>query len=308
MTPATISATSIGGRALAALDRPVAGRVAAVFRSTFYVQAGSALMCLGSCDMPAGPLNIVTAAPAAEDCAARGLREHLAVAVSRDEIRVDGVCRVDLSGASTWQPAVLGVPPAPERMAQGLVCLRRAAAGRLPEEGLGRFLDAAYVPDRMHYVSRAAEAALGSAGEWVRKAVAEGTDGDIAKARWPHRLVGLGPGLTPSGDDFLGGMMIALAALGAEVPSRALWSAIHWYAADATNPISLAHMQAAADGVGSEGVHRAIAEIAAGNDGDMDEAMSGIERIGHSSGWDILTGIVTTFDAWLAVGTCATTG
>ena len=31
---------------------------------------------------------------------------------------------------------------------------------------------------------------------------------------WVSRLVGLGPGLTPSGDDFLGGMMIALGLLG----------------------------------------------------------------------------------------------
>ena len=303
MTPAAISATSIGGQALAALDEPTTGRIAAVFRSTFYVEAGSALMCLGARDMPAGPLNIVTTAPAAVDWAARGLREHSAVAVSRDEIHVDGNCRVDLSGASAWQPSAIRTPPDPERMARGLVRLKQAAAGRLPDAGLGRFLDAAYVPDRMHYVCRAAEASLRSAGEWVRRVVAEGSDGEVSKARWPHRLVGLGPGLTPSGDDFLGGMMIALAVLGADVPRRALWSAVHWYAADATNPISLAHMRAAADGVGSEGVHRAIAEIAAGNDGNMDEAIAAAERIGHSSGWDILTGIVITFDAWLDVPT-----
>jgi hypothetical protein len=33
------------------------------------------------------------------------------------------------------------------------------------------------------------------------------------------------------------------------------------------------------------------------------ESIDGIAAIGHSSGWDIMTGVITTLEAWLNVQT-----
>ena len=114
---------------------------------------------------------------------------------------------------------------------------------------------------------------------------------------WAKKLVGLGHGLTPSGDDFLGGAMIALHAIGKGEICSLLWSKIGSYVAASTNSISLAHLRAASDGMGSDWIHRALSTIASGDVYAMDEPIAGIGRIGYSSGWDIVSGSIAVLDS-----------
>ncbi len=60
---------------------------------------------------------------------------------------------------------------------------------------------------------------------------------------------------------------------------------------------------AASEGLGSAGIHRALAAIMEGRPEAVGKALAGIDGIGHSSGWDAMAGIVTTFDAWLSAHT-----
>ncbi len=108
---------------------------------------------------------------------------------------------------------------------------------------------------------------------------------------WAETQIGRGPGLTPSGDDQIGGVLLAMHAIGQVREARRLWKAIRPRALTHTNEISLALLDAAARGLGGEAIHRAINAIFSGGAG-LTSALAEVDRIGHSSGRDTLAGVV----------------
>ena len=96
-------------------------------------------------------------------------------------------------------------------------------------------------------------------------------------------LIGLGPGLTPAGDDFVGGAMIALRAFseGALADRIAAWALP--LAAERTSRISRAHLECAAQGEGHEALHDWLNGF---REGDYRR----LGRIGHTSGLDAAAG------------------
>jgi len=121
-----------------------------------------------------------------------------------------------------------------------------------------------------------------------------------------ERLMGLGPGLTPSGDDMLAGLLMALRHLGTACGAdRAVWLA-DWLAAtvvfDAhtrTTPISATLLHCAADGHGCAealAVLRGLAGLQ-----PLEIAVQRLLLIGHTSGADLAWGIRTGLSAVLAL-------
>ena len=75
-------------------------------------------------------------------------------------------------------------------------------------------------------------------------------------------LLGLGLGLTPSGDDYLGGLLVALSPVGRSGVQDHLWQAFaSGSRLTATTAISRAHLAAAAEGLGSAALHHALGAI-----------------------------------------------
>ncbi|MFF3668965.1 DUF2877 domain-containing protein [Microtetraspora malaysiensis] len=121
-----------------------------------------------------------------------------------------------------------------------------------------------------------------------------------------ERLLGLGPGLTPSGDDMLCGLLVALRHLGlAAGAPRAIWladwlaAAVTYDARTRTTPISATLLHCAARGqAGSEvlGVLRAIA-----GHQPLDPAAHRLLSLGHTSGADLAWGIRAGLAAVLAL-------
>ncbi|MDP9866718.1 MULTISPECIES: DUF2877 domain-containing protein [Streptosporangium] len=111
-----------------------------------------------------------------------------------------------------------------------------------------------------------------------------------------EQLVGLGPGLTPSGDDMLAGVLVALRHLGtAAGAGRAVWLA-DWLAAavtfDArgrTTPISAALLHCAARGQAS-GEVLAVLRGLAGRQA-LEPALQRLLQLGHTSGADLAWGL-----------------
>ncbi|WP_433240419.1 DUF2877 domain-containing protein [Streptosporangium sp. CA-135522] len=111
-----------------------------------------------------------------------------------------------------------------------------------------------------------------------------------------EQLVGLGPGLTPSGDDMLAGTLVALRHLGAAAGvERAVWLA-DWLAAavtfDArgrTTPISATLLHCAARGEAS-GEVLAVLRGLAGRQA-LEPALHRLLRLGHTSGADLAWGL-----------------
>jgi hypothetical protein len=106
----------------------------------------------------------------------------------------------------------------------------------------------------------------------------------ISGSGLPHdSLIGLGPGLTPAGDDFVGGAMIALRAFGepALADRVAAWALP--LAERNTGKISRAHLRCAAAGEGHEALHDLLGSF-------EEKHLDRLARIGHTSGLDAAAG------------------
>ena len=112
-------------------------------------------------------------------------------------------------------------------------------------------------------------------------------------------LVGLGPGLTPSGDDFLGGLLFSIFSLKSAYPEIFPWNQegvldfIGW-AKSQTHPISHAFLSDFASGHAPDPLHKLMNALIQGC--AFEEAISMAVpclRFGHSSGWDVLAGLLT---------------
>ena len=287
-----------GSAASRVLARARKGTVAAVFKSAFYLETDAGWLCIGGAALAPSSLNLVMNAPAGVDWSASGVQRDAAVRLSENVIRIGNRFSFDVSDVTEWFP-----DPLPEEwdvidLERGLQTLRELAIHRIPEQGLGRFV----IPDveaaGEGTLVRAAQLPIAEARRWLTSAVG-GIATNLSDSAWIDRLVGLGPGLTPSGDDFVAGMMIALHALGETEVCRRLWAQSQPYVEAATNPISYAHLHAASHGEGSEATHRILNAIVAGSPFAIREHLNGIDRIGHSSGWDGLAGLVLVLDGWL---------
>lgn len=178
--------------------------------------------------------------------------------------------RLSVEVGALWTP-----PLAPPHASPDLAALQAAARGRLPAEGLG-----CLVLEQHNGLSGHAQPGLEALERWlVGNALADEA----------AMLIGLGPGLTPSGDDFLGGVMLALHHVHRDTQARALWRWLEPRLAR-TSAISAAHLAAAAAGEGHEAMHEALAHLFQRRPG-WPATLERLAAIGHCSGWDALAGM-----------------
>ena len=122
------------------------------------------------------------------------------------------------------------------------------------------------------------------------------------------RIIGLGPGLTPAGDDFMGGLLFAIHQLRRAYPGWIQWgiagrNAFLKRAQTSTNQISYTILRDAAHGHGPEPVHGLVWALLHGE--TQSRTRSNAEKvvtIGHTSGWDMLAGVVTGMSQVFAQG------
>jgi len=108
------------------------------------------------------------------------------------------------------------------------------------------------------------------------------------------RLIGLGPGLTPSGDDFIVGVMLALryckyVSLLDVLVSLILSEEVQCL----TNKISYAYLKAAALGHVSSILYAAAHDFCVHSD-QLSSSLGRLSSLGHSSGWDAFSGFAIT--------------
>lgn len=125
-----------------------------------------------------------------------------------------------------------------------------------------------------------------------------------------ERIVGLGPGLTPSGDDVLAGMLLALRLLGGAVPggAPAVWLA-DWISAAVTHDATLRTTSlsatllrcAAAGQAGAETA--AVLRAVAGHGIPPAVATTRLLACGHTSGADLMWGLLAGCRAVLNLAT-----
>ena len=277
------------------------GRVAALFNSSFYIETEAGFVCIGNEDLGASPLNLVTMAPAGTNWPASGLRLNEKVSVGAGTLRVGNRLSFLMSDTCTWSPGGVSGWNIID-LERGIKSFREASARLVAADGLGSFLIPGFQPSHEHRVCTAAKRPMDELRLWLIAAVRNPDKRIKLDTKSVQPLIGLGPGLTPSGDDFIGGMMIALHALGETGLCRHLSECVLRGAENASNPISCAHLEAASHGEGSAGIHRALGAILKGCPASIENCLSGIDCIGHTSGWDIMAGVIIALEAWLQAG------
>lgn len=122
-----------------------------------------------------------------------------------------------------------------------------------------------------------------------------------------EQLVGLGPGLTPSGDDVLAGLLVTLRHLGAATGVERAVRLAGWLAATVTfdartrtTPISATLLHCAARGQASPEVIDVLRALAGRQ--ALRPALCRLHALGHTSGSDLAQGVGIGVETVLALG------
>lgn len=294
-------ASLIGPVAKAALQRSGMATTMACFDRSFYLRTDDHIICVADESLYCGPLNLMVRW---HEMRPNGVSSSLAVgqrwALENDRLSLIGGSKVDidLRAARLWKLVEPRWLLDQGKITDGLGRLVELLAPLGQQDGLlALILD----PNRgpRNPVEQAAAALLRSLSH---DSIGWFLNGDLSILSSLHDLLGLGPGLTPSGDDIIAGMLIASHYLGRGDAAMDLWHRLEQTARRRTTPISVAHLSAAAAGMGAAPFHRLLEALAKNQDAAMSEALDAVAKIGHCSGYDAVGGLVLLLRAMVAAG------
>ena len=279
--------TEVGLLARPVLESGNSGVVIAAFQRCFYAAFGDQLICAGSHMLGSGPLHVLC--DRWQDVLV-GVGQP--VEIDGTALRLDGAVLADFEIAPTWRP-----DPAPGWSLASLAVGLRAtdAIWRLTFGGEVLVSDGQSLSSGPSHLMVAARPAVDALARVVGCGIRDTTP-DAADGAEVMGLIGLGPGLTPSGDDFLVGGLVALGALGLPQVRDAVWRLCQPHL-DRTNTISRAHLEAAARGYGAAVLHGAIHATIAGRVAELDRMLAAVSDVGETSGRDAFTGALVILQA-----------
>lgn len=269
-----------------------------MFRRSLYVRFGDAVICVGALSLGRGPLNVLCALPDRVVWPNYGIAAGGPVTWADEDLALGSELRIALKGATRWE-AASALP--------FLVADLRSGLLRLAEEveqcdagGLGALIpflcrresagDGNDGPDEL--LLRAALPPIMMLSRWLSSALA----GSLDRPPDCSPLIGLGPGLTPSGDDFLCGAMATLYHLGEHKLAHQLAAEV-LPRAEQTGIISRSFLRCAAEGQLSGVFFNVLQNPLSGGNHKLSVALNRVHTIGHTSGWDTLAGVVLVSSA-----------
>jgi hypothetical protein len=270
-----------------ARGRHLPGRVHSVFDRTVNVTGSDgALFTLASREVDDAPDTLVLDA---KSLGPWNLSPGDTVVATNAGLLAGGRIGIRLQGAAAWH-AALPAYPADESRLRANVARVRAQLGERPIASAPAHARTGFACEMATVLERRALLLCGALRE-----------GD-AKAAVGHgrSMIGLGPGLTPSGDDFLVGLFAVLHV--PQSPCSGLAPLCRNMAADAqrqTHAISAAALQAAARGRVRKRIEVLLREMMTGTRERVDQALGAVLAIGSSSGTDIAAGVACGFECQL---------
>lgn len=266
-------------------------RVQSVYRSVVNIATTDGLLSVASPEAGGLPNGIVT--DVGPDWRVIGLQPGMVVHTSHARIRVPAAgLEIDLETAARWSPRF----QLPDEVAGAVTrrWRRRTAATwgiarvRASARGFGPLLSSDATPDvqlGMVDVARPMVAELVAALEaGNRSAAAEVAIG----------LIGLGPGLTPSGDDALVGMEAALHAIAS--PTAGFLALAVDDLEDRTTALAATLLRHAAAGEFAERLHTLVGALIGSADETIEPAIDQAVAWGATSGTDCLLGVLIGLD------------
>jgi hypothetical protein len=226
-----------------------------------------------------------------------GLRVGMPVRIQSGYLRFGEEKGLEIAGAPVWQPESIS----PDRVArpkivnllvQQLLDIARASNR---SESLDQLLPLIAADDNDLGAGKPTNPFLRAALEPIYEIVQACRSRDMERVALVGRaLVGLGPGLTPSGDDFLGGLFFVANQLKQAYPTvlhydEMVIDELLASARERTNSISLTILGDHVRGHAVQPLHELGAAMLQGQELPM-QSLQTLIAIGSTSGWDILTG------------------
>ncbi len=258
------SIASIGARAARLLDQHPTWTVEAVFDRSFYIRSADEFICVGEAGIGNGPLNAV-----------------LRSGSKLPHLDVGHAVSLGISTAAVWRVPAWSTPTylvAFEQVQQVIQLASREA----PLDSFTHAVFSAREP-----TTALARRALAGAGA-LRDGLNSGNTAQFDEA--VSLFLGLGHGLTPSGDDVLSGALVTLFAIGEDEHALTLARSISVRMGEATSALSCAFLRAACDGEPSAPMSRAITALLA--NAPAGDVISRVKDIGETSGFDMLAGVL----------------
>ena len=288
----------VGAFAKDFFDAPDEAKIIGVFRRSLYVEnAFGRVACIGEQGIGPGPLNALCEFPGDVDFTQ--IVEPGSPARIRDGwMQLGPRMRIDISRPVAWEPEPLPDGWNLEFFLENLPVLAQWIAETGPREGLAPLIAQVVSGEELSYedaFQTVSWKGISSFRLWLSHSLDQAED--IEFPAIARRLVGLGPGLTPSGDDFWCGVMVALRALGFMGILEKVSGSVLKHARERTNKISRAHLACAAGGQGVEALHETISALGVADEARLRSALRELDKIGHSSGWDSLAGVVCVLES-----------
>ena len=288
-----MQALSIDAALLRKLREPhFRGVVHSVFERVVNVEGDDgALFTIASRDLDDAPDSLVV------DTAgfgATGIAQGDRVDITASAIAIAMRIGIRLDRAKSWH-AALPAYPADDSTLRGNLAIVRRQIGR---PSLGGQESTGGAPSTL---ACATAATLERQADLLCAALCRG---DLAAASAHGRaMIGMGPGLTPSGDDFLVGLFAVQHLPGS--PCREASRVCVPVLAGVerrTHAISVAALKAAAQGRVRASIQSLLRELMTGCPAGLAAALSAVLAIGSTSGSDIAAGIVAGFEIHLQAG------
>lgn len=284
MTPVTAAALTVEGRLMNELSGEGTWRVHSVFDRVVNLERSGELMAVAARSVPNAPRTIVIDTARLTGF---GIRAGQPVHHRAGRMQV-GCLTVDCHAGRRWEPRLprRGAIDDSRTIIRDAVVRQGISGGALAgAAGVGGLAEAmsAKVRDALTTVVRSSS----------------GSDADIRRAL--RRLVGVGVGLTPSGDDVLVGAFVTGRWLGGRA-GRLAEAATVLNFTPLTTALSASALSAAREGRGPEPLHDLLLAIAGGCEAEIAHATVSLTSIGHTSGTDLAMGVLAALDLYFDQG------
>jgi hypothetical protein len=290
--PAIVQAGSHASRYLLAPKQ--CGKVLAAFsRVIYFITKEGEIFWLATTDSPMHRRCVQIPSPLP------GLTAGSQFRVEDRHLKLDPDFIVDLEGLSLWSAP--SIDSLYVLSSSGLPAQIDSVFSRLDlsnAQGFGQFIpDILSVSRNQSSFSTHTDAILAFAQPHVLKMAHACLNHQLEETcRIADRLIGLGSGLTPSGDDFIGGLLFAHQVLRAAYPDTVfgeLAMPVEIYRSR-THPISFTLLRDLANGHGIEPLHHILNSLLSSKPiENIEYLISQLTQVGNSTGWDLLAGLLT---------------
>lgn len=296
-----IYSISIGSEALRLLNVNMQWQVLTCFNRSLYLETLTGqVVCLTHSTLGPGPLNVLIDIDLPQGGFANLVTapacEIIVDGLNGLDLKISGLGTIKLSNTTMWKP-----DPFPSFEGSQLLRGTEIALAELQLSAPNNALSAIFLEESKLQGTAIDKALLNKVraaqhhlSTWLQSALLI-PDKDEPPQEL-KALIGLGIGLTPSGDDFLCGALIALHALGYSDLAKTLAKDLLSGAELRTNTVSLAHLRCAAMGLGGTTIHKVVNGLLQGGRG---LSLSALNNIGHTSGWDAFAGTITVINSYL---------